>query len=582
MEFRVRQGESEGIRHTEILIQKDNKEVCRIRNVVDSVSSWRYGFMAMTEDERAQELEKLVASVTLWLSCYSKDMEARPTYLNVVQGLFDFFERKEGQELRSRYPEAYSALLHFLFEFRAHRKSPCYTVEFRLVRLAHDPIFHYEFPTPEYEWDAIPKSICAGFLIRQYKAQRDQLPEDPSAITDPLEQIIENYEYFCAVVQEADYFTLKSFVNFSKALVEFIERDNTTFGLYAARIPGMCASIVKNELDSVEDQKLYLGRILNSEDRGEDKLKRLDSIVDDIKEDMQRTPEETGTRLATVISLIAEHYLAIYDLEQAVRFWNKARKRDWLLRLLLSIYQSPGRYLAGCVAFFLVLLAMAAISVHDVISLPIVNRSIALVPLRPLSRGISWLAMVSVYGSAAIAILWVDYVLLWKRKLYYSQLFLPRLLGAIVVSLTVLLVQDTPWRFGMVSNLPNLSLACLIVYTLSFAYIFTDVYNTTKFLRSSHDQEEDIIQRAVRVSRRIFSIALIEAFLVVLLASSLFFPAVDLNLSRDSIGGVIFTQGKGLSFGFFPALVIFWTGLALFIGAFVQLLWQDKRITASE
>src|SRR5690348_70910 len=38
-------------------------------------------------------------------------------------------------------------------------------------------------------------------------------------------------------------------------------------------------------------------------------------------------------------------------------------------------------------------------------------------------------------------------------------------------------------------------------------------------------------------------------------------------------------MGPWLSFGVFPSLIILWTGISLFIGSFVQLLWQDRRIT---
>jgi hypothetical protein len=578
MQFRVRRVESEGITYTEVSIQKNEREAYRLWNLEDSVPAWRAGCIAMAEDERrGKTLEWLAASVPELLNYYSENMEAPRTFLNMVRALFDFLERKEGQELRSRYPKAYPTLLHFLFKFKACRELPCYIVEFRLEQ---ELVFYHGYATPEHRWTAIPKNVCAGII--NHKLQEDQ------SNREHLQRIIENYEHFCDVVQEVDAFTLKSFANFSKALVELIERDSATFGFYTAHTSNMCAFIVKNEYDSVEEQKLYLGHILNSREEEEDKAEQLSRIVDDVKEDIKRakkeniqgTPKENGARLATIISLIAEYYLSIYDLEQAVNFWNKTEKKDWLLRILLSIYKSPGRYFIASVTFFLFLVVLAVANVHESLSLPLLNFYIPLGAVKPYIPWLTVLAMVPVYGGVVLAFVWGGYVLLGRKELYYTQLFLPRLLGAIVVGLTALLVQDTPWRLGMSSELLNLGLACLIAYALSFLYIFIDVYNTIKFLRSSPKHGESIIQRAIAVSRKIFLIGVMESFLAVLLASTIFYSAIGLDLYRDKIGGVIFSPGAGLSFGLFPALVTLWTGVALFIGAFVQLIWQDKRITA--
>ena len=95
----------------------------------------------------------------------------------------------------------------------------------------------------------------------------------------------------------------------------------------------------------------------------------------------------------------------------------------------------------------------------------------------------------------------------------------------------------------------NLTLACLVTYSLSFAYVFIEVYNTTKFLRPRQERQgkENMIQYAMQVSRRIFAIGLVETLLAVVLASTLLYPAVGLPISRDIIGGITFSQGTGLS-----------------------------------
>ncbi len=69
---------------------------------------------------------------------------------------------------------------------------------------------------------------------------------------------------------------------------------------------------------------------------------------------------------------------------------------------------------------------------------------------------------------------------------------------------------------------------------------------------------------------------------MVTVASSIIFPAVISSggdITKYRFG--IYASTPLLSVGFFPFLIILWTGFALFIGSFVQLLWQDQRITAS-
>jgi hypothetical protein len=58
----------------------------------------------------------------------------------------------------------------------------------------------------------------------------------------------------------------------------------------------------------------------------------------------------------------------------------------------------------------------------------------------------------------------------------------------------------------------------------------------------------------------------------------LFNTLVDMDLG---FLGFSWQWGQMYSFVFFPRLVLLWTGLALLIGAFAQLLWQDQRITSS-
>jgi hypothetical protein len=75
-------------------------------------------------------------------------------------------------------------------------------------------------------------------------------------------------------------------------------------------------------------------------------------------------------------------------------------------------------------------------------------------------------------------------------------------------------------------------------------------------------------------------IGLNEAIIAVFVASTLFYPALYPHLPQGA-GLVVNTNvGGSLSITYFPGLIALWSGLSLFVGAFVQLMWQEKRITA--
>src|SRR5205807_4731324 len=157
-----------------------------------------------------------------------------------------------------------------------------------------------------------------------------------------------------------------------------------------------------------------------------------------------------------------------------------------------------------------------------------------------------------------------------RRRWLYSQLMLPRLLGAAIVGLLPLLLSDQSWNIGTQSSPFNWSLLALLTYTGSFIYIFIEVHIRKKLIKG-----HSIVQ-ALRESRRIFFIALSETLFMVTVASSLVFPAVISNIGGNIMNYRfgIYASTSLLSFGFFPSLIILWTGIALFIGSFVQLLWQ--------
>jgi len=176
-----------------------------------------------------------------------------------------------------------------------------------------------------------------------------------------------------------------------------------------------------------------------------------------------------------------------------------------------------------------------------------------------------------------LLLLFFIFTQIMRKRWLYSELVLPRLLGAAIVGLLPLLLNDQSWSIGVLSSVFNWGLIALFTYIGSFIYIFIEVHNIKKFIKG-----HSIVQ-VLKESGRIFLIALTETLFIVTVASSLIFPAVISNIGGNitNYRFGIYASTPLLSFGFFPSLIILWTGIALFIGSFVQLLWQDQRITAS-
>lgn len=496
--------------------------------------------------EEVERLMRLLVDPAQW---FVSGDEARKSFVSFISGLVQFLERSEGEELRRNYEEAYRSMRRFLYEFRAAR-------EFRKgwfrFALAGRDLIYDSYKTAAEDEEGISEKVFLKSLGEEYLVE-----------SEDVIQIIEHYKDFRDSIPPEDMFSLQSFVNFSKALIQFLEREIVGLGIYASLIPDICAFIVKNEEEDFEEQKAYLARILASRKEVEDK----EAILKDIVADVERDHGADSLMMIRVVSLISEHYLSIYDLDKSAEFWEKTGKKDPIFRLLLSLHKSFHKPMILSTAF---LALLTVISLVNTLELPGLLASV-----KPYLLQFATGLMIILYGLATVGILMIGYKAL-KKKLFYSQLFLPRLLGASIVGLTPLLLDSLPWEIGILSNGVNLILICLLAYLGSFVYIFIEVYNTSKFVRGR------TIEFAVKASKKLYAIALVETFFVVIIMSTLFYPVVDIvDLTKDYCGIVLLGEGNWLSLGFFPSLTFLWTGLALFVGSFVQLMWQERRITAT-
>ena len=548
----------------------------------NNLTGWYVCFTYLRKTQ-AQELNELLGAVPQLLEI-QVDEDAHPTYLNVLYAMFKW-TGEENHELQKQSSTEHD--IPNLYDLHQQLKHALFN--FEVKTLPNNEYYEAIFPHPGQEKlrvripiDKFDKSPVQTSQVMLKKALRS----DPTYI----EYFIHNYSHIQEYVMSADPTTLIVFTSLSKALVKLIRQENANLGIYISLVPDICTFIVKKELDS-EEQKEYLEPILSSFETVERKLERLNGIITDVKNEISLTrPDQASVRqfkedgygrLMHVISLISGHYLRIYDLNSSANFWRKAKSKDPVLWFFLALHRWPYLFLV----FLIALLSLPSIYAYQhwltgqpcplILGSPdpLIENSCHPTLASPVPE---FIVMLTWYLLLLLLIFFIFAQIMRKRWLY-SQLLLPRLLGAAIVGLLPLLLNDQSWNIGILSSLFNSVFLALFTYTGSFIYVFIEVHNIKKFIKGYS------IAQALKESGRIFLIALAETLFIVTVTSSLIFPAVTSN-----IGNVILNYRFGiyastslLSFGFFPSLIILWTGIALFIGSFVQLLWQDQRITES-
>ena len=153
-----------------------------------------------------------------------------------------------------------------------------------------------------------------------------------------------------------------------------------------------------------------------------------------------------------------------------------------------------------------------------------------------------------------------------KTKEINLQIYLPRIPAGIIVGYLVLM-SDEAWGgiFGVHGSLfiGRTALPCMAV----ILYIFIEM-NNVKGIRYP------IYRKAIRL----FSRGAAYAVLTGVLISDLFGDAIVNRIYTDN--GNTPPAIKGLFGHIYPEVIFYLAPLALFIGVFLQLLWEDKPLTA--
>ena len=174
---------------------------------------------------------------------------------------------------------------------------------------------------------------------------------------------------------------------------------------------------------------------------------------------------------------------------------------------------------------------------------------------------------VLVYGIILFSFVTALWKLTGNTKRIDFQIYLPRMAAGIIVGYLVLF-SDEAWggifgEHGALFVLARILVPCAAV----FLYILIEM-NNVKGIRYS------IFWKALRLFFR----GAAYAFLIGLIISDLFGEAIVQRIPEAQ--GTVSPCLNGLVGHLYPEVVFYLAPLALFIGVFVQLLWEDKPLTA--
>lgn len=376
------------------------------------------------------------------------------------------------------------------------------------------------------------------------------------------------------------------------AVLDFLNSIDTNWHQIAGHIssfyyfvqryrPALWALLAENDVLPLDKRQYYIDLFFGTEVPERERWSYLVNVLEDLEEEVENDQTKQYV-VETIASLMAQRYLDRYMPHRALHIWERVshlRREPWL-HIILMLHKTPGRWLA----FTLFMLVIAWIFPWVGIFMLLASLTVFLV----------------ISSMAAIRFL-------RRQGFPFLELFLPRLAGAVIVGSSILALENTVWDISI--NMPLLS--WIIVTTTSalgaLAYIFLEVHKT-KRLQSFEIEESErgnkdissLMSRSIKIAGRFFSIGALEAVGINMLVTS--FLPLDRQVSTivrpftlAVYHGMRFIAFKPygvvvegsinnvplIRLTLFPKVVILWAGLSLLLGAFAQLLWQDRQITAS-
>ena len=445
------------------------------------------------------------------------------------------------------------------------------------------------------------------WLLRRpkYFLKEEWLAElDKKAPGNPLKQkflanFLPNLDLLRALIQERTRLQsdnasnlMSGYAALLMAVTDFLDNINKdgrraagyilTFHHFAQKYqPALWALLAENDVLSLDKRQYYISLLFEGEVIERERWLYLVNVLEDLEEEVKN--DQTKQYVAeTIASLIAQHYLDRYMLHRALHVWERVAhlKRECWLQGVLRLHKTPGRWLLFTLLILLISWWVPWIGVFTLLA--------------------SLLTFLSISIMAAVRFL-------RRQGFPFLELFLPRLAGAVVVGSSILALENTVWDVSITMPLFSWAIITATSSLGALAYIFLEVHKTKRLqpLESQGGEGETprenmspLMSRSVSVSWRFFLIGALEALGINVLVAS-FLPLDQQGLDYPStlaawhglrfqafksygvvVDGSIWGQ-HFIHLTFFPKVIILWGGLSLLLGAFAQLLWQDRRITAS-
>lgn len=433
------------------------------------------------------------------------------------------------------------------------------------------------------QWEYVLEEVCQGpgweKVLADFLAHQDMLAEmvrwQAQCSSSPEQPVVGNHLNLLKAIVHLLETRSRAEAHPSSEMVRLTQRDR----------PWLCGRLAAHPCLPSDERSLYLEEIFKQRlPDAEERPLLQEAIVPSLVENAKQN-DKTEETADALISRIAQHYLDQYRLDDAVSVWAQTpkAKQDRLLWSLLKVYGRPKFFVVPFLVVWLVTLIAVEFEIWPVATL------------------MAGLLLVVCLGAMAYTVLTVGIRLARRQGFPYLELFLPRLLGSIVVGLTVLALEDTVWRTTLGMPWLNWLLAVGASLAGALAYFFLDVHKRTRLQPAPVGAQKERgssragpTARSVQTTFRLFAIGVLEATGLTTVISALL-PLADVVKPASPLlrlPGLAVAQAKGLFtfqlFGsrglvlsFSPRLILLWAGLALLIGAFAQLLWQDRQITAS-
>lgn len=573
------------------LIDGEQRLLLALRAPEDDLRYWRVGVERWRERYPAR-FERLVAQADDLTSCRleevaseSENAELAVTFLKILAALLDCLRAHPDEQHEPLRQAIEQRLIHQNRDFNLHIEED--TRSFILDNRPHSlPV-----KLPKEDWDD-------GRALEWWRYWRLGLEDKYATSPDAIAIVLANLDLLAALIRYGQgasnaHRLHQAYAAFLTALLYFLEetRHEKLVAFRHKTLPQICVLLIQNEAIEIEEQKRYLEYLLHY--RGLDAEEQdlaLGAVIYELKA-LTNENQKLKPRLDAAAGEITQFYLERYQIDKALALWQfVGNSHDPLLRAILTFYRHSKVY------------ALIGIAL------------MALTLIAPPQHGNTWallstLLASSMMASATLITLSGGGLTLWrlirKQGLAYIDLFFPRLFGAIVVGISILVFESTVWEATLNLHWGNWLLLCLASYVGSFLYFFVDVHKTIRLLPLATTPGADAkpasrfskpAERSLRATWQVFWIGFSEALITSLLVSGfwalamipqriqkmlvpLIWGNVRLLIGPAGLPGYLW-QGRNIAFAFLPKIVLLWAGLSLLIGAFAQLLWQDHQITS--